>query len=163
MHVFNLNLLSNGLIVWRARPGEKLSTPAAVVRVLDAEDMVICDDTGPISLAAVMGGETSEWQPETVDVLLEAAHWDPTMVSRTARRHNLFSEAAKRWERGVDRELALVAIDRAVKLLVEHGGGKPGRQLLDLNYPLQTLTITMNSEEASRLVGIPYPTSRVGE
>ena len=68
-----------------------------------AEDMVICDDTGPISLAAVMGGETSEVVAgTTTNVLFEAAHWDPAMVGRTARRHKLFSEAAKRWERGVD-------------------------------------------------------------
>ena len=60
-------------------------------------------------------------------MLFEAAHWDPMMVGRTARRHKLFSEAAKRWERGVDRSSALVAIERAVELLVEHGGGTAGR------------------------------------
>ena len=76
--------------------------------------MVICDDTGPISLAAVMGGETTEVVDGTTDVLFEAAHWDPTMVGRTARRHKLFSEAAKRWERGVDPALSLVALERAV-------------------------------------------------
>src|SRR3712207_4614463 len=81
MHVFGLNLLRGGLVVRRATPGEKLTTLDGVARVLDAEDMVICDDSGPISLAAVMGGETSEWQPGTVDVLLEAAHWDPVMRS----------------------------------------------------------------------------------
>ena len=115
MHVFDLNRLRGGLVVRRATPGEKLTTLDGVARVLDAEDMVICDDTGPISLAAVMGGETSEWQPDTVDVLLEAAHWDPVMVGRTARRHKLFSEAAKRWERGVDPQLPLVALERAVR------------------------------------------------
>ena len=115
MHVFDLNLLRGGLVVRRATPGEKLTTLDGVARVLDAEDMVICDDSGPISLAAVMGGETSEWQPDTVDVLLEAAHWDPVMVGRTARRHKLFSEAAKRWERGVDPQLPLVALQRAVR------------------------------------------------
>jgi len=164
MHAFDAGRIQGGLVVRRATEGERLATLDGVARALSAEDMVICDDTGPISLAAVMGGQTSEVIPgTTTDVLLEAAHWDPTMVSRTARRHNLFSEAAKRWERGVDRELALVAIERAVRLLVEHGGGTPGRQILDLDYPPQTATITMNSEEASRLVGIPYPTSRVAE
>jgi phenylalanyl-tRNA synthetase beta chain len=164
MHAFDANRVQGGLVVRRAAEGERLTTLDGVARALSAEDMVICDDTGPISLAAVMGGQTSEVVPgTTTDVLLEAAHWDPTMVSRTARRHNLFSEAAKRWERGVDRELALVAIHRAVGILVEHGGGTAGRQILDLNYPPQTATITMNAEEATRLVGIPYPTSRVGE
>ncbi len=83
------------------------------------------------------------------------------MVGRTARRHNLFSEAAKRWERGVDRELALVAIERAVRILVEHGGGTPGKQVLDLNYPPPGLTVTMHPSEAARLVGVSYSTERV--
>jgi len=164
MHAFDASRIAGGLVVRRATDGERLTTLDGVARVLSEEDMVICDDTGPISLAAVMGGQTSEVIPgTTTDVLLEAAHWDPTMVSRTARRHNLFSEAAKRWERGVDRELALVAIERAVQILVEHGGGTPGKQILDLDYPLPMSTITMNSEEASRLVGVPYPTSLVAE
>ncbi len=60
MHAFDLDRVSGPLVVRRATPGEKLTTLDGVARVLDAEDMVICDDTGPISLAAVMGGETSE-------------------------------------------------------------------------------------------------------
>jgi phenylalanyl-tRNA synthetase beta chain len=164
MHAFDASRISGGLVIRRASAGEELTTLDGVTRKLSEEDMVICDDTGPISLAAVMGGETSEVIPGvTTDVLLEAAHWDPTMVGRTARRHNLFSEAAKRWERGVDREVALVAIERAVQILVEHGGGTPGKQILDLNYPTPIPTVTMNSEEASRLVGIVYPTSLVAE
>ena len=134
MHVFDLDLLRGGLVVRRATPGEKLTTLDGVARVLDAEDMVICDDSGPISLAAVMGGETSEWQPDTVDVLLEAAHWDPVMVGRTARRHKLFSEAAKRWERGVDPQLPLVALERAVALLTEHAGGTVDERVLDIDH-----------------------------
>ena len=134
MHVFDLDRLSGGLVVRRAAPGEKLTTLDGVARVLDAEDMVICDDTGPISLAAVMGGETSEWQPDTVDVLLEAAHWDPVMVGRTARRHKLFSEAAKRWERGVDPPLALVALERAVQMLTAHAGGTVDERVLDIDH-----------------------------
>ena len=105
--------------------------------MLAAEDMVICDDTGPISLAAVMGGQTSEVDPgTTTDVLFEAAHWDPTMVGRTARRHKLFSEAAKRWERGVDRELRLVAVERAVALLRRVRRRRaPASAILDLELP----------------------------
>jgi len=164
MHAFDAKRIKGELVVRRANAGEELTTLDGVRRRLSEEDMVICDDTGPISLAAVMGGETSEVIPgTTTDVLLEAAHWDPTMVSRTARRHNLFSEAAKRWERGVDRELALVALERAVQILVEYGGGTPSKQILDLNYPTPISSITLNAEEVSRLVGVPYPTSLVGE
>jgi phenylalanyl-tRNA synthetase beta chain len=167
MHAFDSDRITGELVVRRATEGEKLTTLDGVVRTLSAEDMVICDDTGPVSLAAVMGGETSEVIPgTTTNVLFEAAHWDPTMVGRTARRHKLFSEAAKRWERGVDRELCLVAIERATNLLLEHGGGKAakaGRSILDLNYPPARPTITMAADRPTRLIGVPYPTERVVE
>ena len=163
MHVFDLNRLSGDLVVRRAKPGEKLTTLDGVARVLDAEDMVICDDTGPISLAAVMGGETSEWQPDTVDVLLEAAHWDPVMVGRTARRHKLFSEAAKRWERGVDPALTLAALERAVEILTAHAGGTVDERVLDIDHVTPPATILLDPAMAAQRIGVPYPPGRVVE
>ena len=163
MHVFDLGRLNGPLVVRRARPGEKLTTLDGVARVLDAEDMVICDDTGPISLAAVMGGETSEWQPETVDVLLEAAHWDPVMVGRTARRHKLFSEAAKRWERGVDPTLTLPALERAVRILTAHAGGTVDEAVLDLDYVPKPDVILLDPALPAQRIGLPYPAERVVE
>jgi len=161
MHVFDLNRLSGGLVVRRAKPGEKLTTLDGVARVLDAEDMVICDDTGPISLAAVMGGETSEWQPDTVDVLLEAAHWDPVMVGRTARRHKLFSEAAKRWERGVDSRLTLVALERAVQILTAHAGGTVDERVLDIDHVVPPAPILLDPALPTERIGLAYPAERV--
>ncbi|MEU4625538.1 phenylalanine--tRNA ligase subunit beta [Actinoplanes sp. NPDC023801] len=161
MHVFDLDRLHGGLIVRRARAGEKLTTLDGVVRVLDAEDMVICDETGPISLAAVMGGETSEWQEGTVNVLLEAAHWDPVMVGRTARRHKLFSEAAKRWERGVDPALPLAALQKAVEILVEHAGGTADDRVLDIDNVVAPVALTLPADTPARLVGLPYSGEQV--
>ncbi|HEU4348181.1 MAG TPA: phenylalanine--tRNA ligase subunit beta [Actinoplanes sp.] len=163
MHVFDLNRVSGGLVVRRATPGEKLTTLDGVARVLDAEDMVICDDTGPISLAAVMGGETSEWQPDTVDVLLEAAHWDAIMVGRTARRHKLFSEAAKRWERGVDPQLPLVALERAVELLTAHAGGTVDERVLDINHVKPLSSIQLDPHLPARRIGLAYSPDEVAE
>jgi phenylalanyl-tRNA synthetase beta chain len=164
MHAFDADRVAGELVVRRATEGEKLTTLDGVTRVLSEEDMVICDDTGPISLAAVMGGQTSEVDPgRTNRVLFEAAHWDPAMVGRTARRHKLFSEAAKRWERGVDREVALVAIERATKLMIEHGGGHASKQILDLNYPTPRPAIVMASDRPSRLIGVEYSAERVAE
>src|SRR5919198_6149082 len=134
MHAFDLARLSGVLVVRRARAGERLTTLDGVERVLDPEDMVICDDTGPISLAAVMGGVTTEVNVGTTDVLFEAAHWDPIMVAKTGRRHKLSSEAGKRWERGVDPRLPLIALERAVRLLTEHGGGATDGHVTDLDY-----------------------------
>src|SRR4051812_7892730 len=161
MHVFDLDRLSGPLVVRRARPGEKLTTLDGVARVLDAEDMVICDDTGPISLAAVMGGETSEWQPGTVDVLLEAAHWDPVMVGRTARRHKLFSEAAKRWERGVDPQLTLPALERAVQILTAHAGGTVDPLVLDIDHVRKPDVILLDPALPAQRIGLPYEADRV--
>jgi phenylalanyl-tRNA synthetase beta chain len=161
MHVFDLNRLNGPLVVRRSRPGEKLTTLDGVARALDAEDMVICDDTGPISLAAVMGGETSEWQPDTVDVLLEAAHWDPVMVGRTARRHRLFSEAAKRWERGVDPSLTLAALERAVRILTAHAGGTVDERVLDLDHVRKPEVILLDPALPGTRIGVPYPADRV--
>ncbi|PWR15926.1 phenylalanine--tRNA ligase subunit beta [Micromonospora sicca] len=163
MHAFDVDRISGPLVVRRAEPGEKLTTLDGVTRTLVPEDMVICDDTGPISLAAVMGGETSEVLAATTNVLFEAAHWDPAMVGRTARRHKLFSEAAKRWERGVDPALPLVALERAVRLLTEHAGGTVGAEILDIDHVRPRTPVTLPAELPSRRVGVVYPPERVIE
>lgn len=160
MHAFDLDRLRGPLLVRRAQAGERLTTLDGVDRALDPEDMVICDDRGPISLAAVMGGENSEMAPDSVNVLFEAAHWDPVMVARTARRHKLFSEAAKRWERGVDPALALVALDRAVALLIEYAGGATDGNVLDLDHVRPREPITIDGQLPARTAGVPYPTPR---
>ncbi|MGN9812937.1 phenylalanine--tRNA ligase subunit beta [Micromonospora sp. BQ11] len=161
MHAFDADRIAGPLVVRRAEAGEKLTTLDGVTRTLAAEDMVICDDTGPISLAAVMGGETSEVVDSTVNVLFEAAHWDPVTVGRTARRHKLFSEAAKRWERGVDPALPLVALDVAVALLVTHGGGTAGEEVLDIDHVRPRTPVVMPADLPTRRVGVEYPPARV--
>lgn len=163
MHAFDADRIKGALVVRRAHEKEKLTTLDGVERKLSPEDMVICDNTGPISLAAVMGGQTSEVVEGTTNVLFEAAHWDPPMVGRTARRHKLFSEAAKRWERGVDRELCLVAVERAVSLLVEHGGGTPGDEVSDLNYRPDPRMISMAADRPTKLIGVDYSVDRVAD
>ncbi|WFE93618.1 phenylalanine--tRNA ligase subunit beta [Micromonospora sp. WMMD987] len=161
MHAFDADRITGPLVVRRAEAGEKVTTLDGVVRSLTVEDMVICDDTGPVSLAAVMGGETSEVVGGTTNVLLEAAHWDPVMVGRTARRHRLFSEAAKRWERGVDPALPLVALQRAVELLTAHGGGEAGAEILDLDHVRPVRPVVLPVDLPSRRVGVAYPPQRV--
>jgi phenylalanyl-tRNA synthetase beta chain len=163
MHAFDPDRLSGPLLVRRSRRGERLTTLDGVDRALDPEDMVICDDTGPISLAAVMGGENSEMQPGSTSVLFEAAHWDPVMVSRTARRHRLLSEAAKRWERGVDPQLPLVALERAVTLMREYGGGDLDPRIGDLDSVVPANPVRLKASRAGELIGVPYPADRVAE
>ena len=117
LHGYDLNRLSGGITVRRAKPGEKLTTLDGVDRSLDPEDLLITDGSGPIGLAGVMGGVTTEITDATRDVLIEAAGFDQVSIARTARRHKLPSEASKRFARGVDPMVAAAAAERAVELL----------------------------------------------
>jgi phenylalanyl-tRNA synthetase beta chain len=161
MHAFDADRLAGPLVVRRAVAGERLTTLDGVDRALDPEDMVICDDRGPVSLAAVMGGANSEITPESVNVLFEAAHWDPVMVARTARRHKLPSEAAKRWERGVDPRLPLVALQRAVELLSGHAGGEVDERVGDIDTVAGPVPVTLPLDLPARTAGVGYPPEQV--
>ncbi|MCI1019340.1 phenylalanine--tRNA ligase subunit beta [Microbacterium sp. C5A9] len=123
LHGYDLDRLSGGITVRRATPGEKMTTLDGQERTLHVEDLLITDDSGPIGLAGVMGGGTTEMSETTQNVLIEAATFDPVTIARTARRHKLPSEASKRFERGVDPLIPFVAARRAADLMVELAGG----------------------------------------
>jgi phenylalanyl-tRNA synthetase beta chain len=163
MHAFDLAALRGELVVRRARAGERLTTLDGTDRALDPEDLIIADDSGVISLAAIMGGATTEVSPSTVDLLLEAAHWDPVSVARAARRHRLPSEASKRFERGVDPALPPVALARAVALLTEHAGGTVDERVLDVDHVVPRQAITIAADLPARTAGVDYQPSRVVE
>ena len=122
-HGYDFDKLSGGIRVRRAKPGETLVTLDDQTRSLDPEDLVIADDSGPIGLAGVMGGASTEIDSSSRTVLVEAANFDPVSIARTARRHKLPSEASRRFERGVDPAVASAAAARVVQLLVDLGGG----------------------------------------
>lgn len=123
IHGYDLDRLSGGITVRRATAGEKLETLDGKVRTLDPEDLLITDESGPIGLAGVMGGGTTEMGPGTRNVLIEAATFDHVSIARTARRHKLPSEASRRFERGVDPAIPAVAARRVADLMVEYAGG----------------------------------------
>ncbi|MFC6235812.1 phenylalanine--tRNA ligase subunit beta, partial [Leucobacter soli] len=123
LHAYDLAKLQGGIVVRRATAGETLVTLDDKERALDVEDLLITDDSGPIGLAGVMGGEDTEVSAATTDVLIEAAAFDPVSIARTSRRHKLPSEASRRYERGVDPQVGAVAAQRMVDLLVELAGG----------------------------------------
>ncbi|MEO6504099.1 MAG: phenylalanine--tRNA ligase subunit beta [Jatrophihabitantaceae bacterium] len=161
LHGYDQALLSGPLGVRRAEPGEKLTTLDGAVRSLDADDLVITDDRGSIGLAGVMGGAATELSFDTRDVLLEAAHFDAASISRAVRRHKLGSEAAKRFERGVDPAMAAVALRRCVDLLVEHGGASavPGATVVgDGPAPVR---IEMPASRPGELAGTPIAADAV--
>lgn len=165
-HAYDLAKVTAPVVVRRARAGERLVTLDGVDRALDPEDLLITDSTGEragrvLGLAGVMGGGDSEVGEDTTDLLIEAAHFDPVSVARTSRRHKLSSEAAKRFERGVDPQLPRVAVARVVELLVEHGGGVPDDGLTDVDRTSEPPTITLPVDLPGRLVGVPYTVDEV--
>lgn len=123
LHAYDLDKLSGGITVRRANKGETIQTLDGQNRKLDPEDLVIADDSGAIGIAGVMGGASTEVSADTKNVLIEAANFDPISIARSARRHKLPSEASKRFERGVDPEIAAHAIARVVQLLEVHAQG----------------------------------------
>jgi phenylalanyl-tRNA synthetase beta chain len=156
LHAFNAERLAGGLVVRRGTDGDKLTTLDGAERTLDPDDMVICDDSGPVSLAAVMGGASTEVSDDTTDVLLEAANWDPATVARSARRHKLPSEAAKRFEREVDPALPPAAAELAAQLLIRYGGGAIQAGRTDVGALPLPATITMPLDLPDRVAGVRY-------
>lgn len=164
LHAYDLDKLRGLLHVRRARAGEKLTTLDDVERSLDPQDLLICDDGGErvLALAGVMGGASTEIDENTTNVLVEAAHFDPVTVARTARRHRLPSESAKRFERWVDPALPPVAAQRVVDLLVEYGGGEAG-EASDVFAGYTPAAIDFDPAEVTRLTGLVLEESRIRE
>ncbi|MBF6239743.1 phenylalanine--tRNA ligase subunit beta [Nocardia otitidiscaviarum] len=157
LHAFDAAKVTGGFVVRRANKGETLRTLDEAERVLDAEDVVIADDSGVISLAGIMGGASTEVGDATTDVILEAATWNPVAIARTARRHKLGSEASRRFERVVDPELNLAALDRAATLLAEIAGGTVEFVLTDVRVPTPApAPIAMDLDLADRTAGVTY-------
>ncbi|WP_035804693.1 phenylalanine--tRNA ligase subunit beta [Kitasatospora mediocidica] len=167
LHAYDRNRVDGPLQVRRASEGEQLTTLDGVKRKLSADDLLICDNSGPIGLAGVMGGASTEildavTDPETgevtgsTEVIIEAAHFDPVAVARSAKRHKLPSEASKRFERGVDPEASRAAAQRAVDLLVLIAGGTAEAGVTDIAAPRPMRTITIAADLPDRVAGTEY-------
>jgi phenylalanyl-tRNA synthetase beta chain len=140
LHAFDLDTLGRvggkaAITVRVARDGERLTTLDGQDRALAADTLLICDPSGPVALAGVMGGATTEVSDTTVNVLLESACFQPASTGRTSRRLGLISEASQRFERGVDPNGCVAAIDRAAALIAEMAGGQVARGVVDA-YPV---------------------------
>ncbi|GAP52026.1 phenylalanine--tRNA ligase subunit beta [Streptomyces azureus] len=162
LHAYDRSLVQGTIGVRRAEPGEKLTTLDGVERTLDAEDLVITDDRGPIGLAGVMGGANTEIadhdnvENATADVVIEAAHFDAVSIARAARRHKLSSEASRRFERGVDPQAAAAAAQRTVDLLVLLAGGTAEAGVTEVLAPTAPRTITIPADHPDKVAGVAY-------
>lgn len=163
LHGYDLDRLTGGITVRRAKAGESLTTLDDQVRTLDPEDLLITDESGPIGMAGVMGGAKTELGEGSTRVLIEAAWFDPVSIARTARRHKLPSEASKRFQRGVDPLVAEAAAQRAVDLLVTYAGGTPGdlgARVIDDAVAVMP-TIAFDPQSVEGLAGITLEHSRI--
>jgi phenylalanyl-tRNA synthetase beta chain len=133
-HVFDLDKIEGGIVVRRAKKGERLKTLDGVERTLDPEDLVVADEVKALGLAGVMGGWDTMITPSTTNVLVEAAWFDPVAVRRTARRHGLHTDASHRFERGADFNAAPVASALVASILLASGGWIEGN-LVDVRVP----------------------------
>ncbi|HTF93921.1 MAG TPA: phenylalanine--tRNA ligase subunit beta, partial [Verrucomicrobiae bacterium] len=156
LHAFDLDRLSAKQIVVRAAgPTQQLTTLDGVDRELRADDLLICDADHPIALAGVMGGSDSEVSDVTKSVLLESANFSPSTIRRTAKRLALHSEASHRFERGVDPEGTIAALNRAIYLLDEITGGRALNGVLDVvARKVKTPAIILRQDRIEKLLGL---------
>ncbi len=156
LHAFDFNELREGrIIVKRAREGQSFTTLDSQSRDLKSSDLVICDAGGPVALAGIMGGENSEVQESTTDILLECAYFQPTAIRRTSKRLGIHTESSHRFERGADVNMVPRALDRAAALLHEIASGKVAKGRIDI-YPkkIRQRRIQLSLRRTNDLLGL---------
>lgn len=156
LHAYDADKLQGGITVRRAHAGETIKTLDGQERKLHSEDLVIADEAGAIGIAGVMGGERTEVSDTTVNVMIEAANFDPISIARSARRHKLPSEASKRYERGVDNNVAEYAAARVVQLLEVQALGTSEPFGADFREHYEATPIWLPVNFATELVGVEY-------
>ncbi|WP_336250285.1 phenylalanine--tRNA ligase subunit beta [Stomatohabitans albus] len=154
-HAFDASTVHGDIRVRNANEHETLLTLDDTERTLVPDDVVIADDAGAIAIAGVMGGARTEVTEETTTVYLETAAWDPRRVLRTARRHQLFSEARARFERRVSAETVPLGAQRVTDLLHAWSGGTVVGGADYYPIPDQPVTITIDPAYVRRLIGVP--------
>ena len=156
LHAFDRAKLHGPVVVRRARPGETLTTLDHVTRTLNEADILITDDSGPISMAGTMGGLATEIDDDSTDIVIEGAHFSDRGTAKMSRRHRLHSEASYRFERGTDRELPLRATARAAALLARLGGARTVPGVTHAQVPVTPVTIQLAADYPDRVAGVVY-------
>ena len=164
LHAFDFDRLRGGAIVVRLpRPGEEdFVTLDGQERRVDPETLFICDAEGPVALAGIMGGQVSEVSPDTHRVLIESAYFNPPHIRRASKRLGLSTESSYRFERGVDPDGVILALDRAAQLMAALGGGQvlPGR--IDVYpTPVPRPRLALRVSRANRVIGMNYTLDQV--
>lgn len=169
MHAYDLDKISGPIVVRRAKAGETLVTLDGKKHDLDPEDLLITDSPNGeqgsriLGIAGVMGGEYGEVTDKTTNILLEAAHFDPITVARSARRHKIPSEASRRFERGVDTQIQPAAAQMAVDLLTKYGDAKASDTPRDVNNVKRGHPIAFKAGEVKRLTSLDLDINKISD
>lgn len=163
LHAFDLPSLAGAkIIVRRARDTKTICTLDDQERTLEPEDLLICDRDQGVAVAGVMGGANSEVRNQTTTVLLESAYFVPETIRRTARRLGIHSEASYRFERGVDPQGTILALDRAAMLIARLAGGRVSQGIIDINpHPFQPAAIALRPQRVHSFLGTTVANSEI--
>lgn len=157
LHAFDHDQLTSNIIrIRNANAKEKFTTLDQQVRTLTEKDIVITDDHHPVALGGVMGGLDSEVTPDTVNVFLESALFEPKVISKTSRRLDLRSESSMRFERGVSPDRVLLALNKAAQLMAELGSGTVAKGVAEaVKKPAPPRQIEITLTKINQTLGVP--------
>lgn len=158
LHAFDAAQIQGKITVKTIAGGTKFTTLDSVERTLHEEDIMICDEKGPLCIAGVFGGKDSGVSEKTTSIFLESAYFNPVAIRKTAKRHGLSTDASFRFERGIDPEITQYAIKRAAILIQEVAGGEITSDIIDL-YPkkIEDFAVFLNYEKTFKLIGQELP------
>ena len=158
LHAFDASKISGKVIVKTVEAGTKFTTLDDIERTLHEDDLMICDEKGPMCIAGVFGGKDSGVTDKTTNVFLESAYFNPVSVRKTAKRHTLSTDASFRFERGIDPTLTEYALKRAAMLIQEVAGGEITSDVVDI-YPkkIEDFAVFLNFDKTAKLIGEELP------
>jgi phenylalanyl-tRNA synthetase beta chain len=158
LHAFDATKINGKIVVKTVAEGTKFTTLDDVERTLHKEDLMICDEKGPLCIAGVFGGKKSGVTEGTTSIFLESAYFDPVSIRKTAKRHQLNTDASFRYERGIDPTITEYALKRAALLIQEVAGGKITSDVVEV-YPkkIEDFTVFLNFSHVSKIIGQEIP------
>lgn len=158
LHAFDAAKITGKIIVKTAEAGTKFTTLDDVQRTLHEEDLMICDEKGPLCMAGVFGGKNSAVTESTNSIFLESAYFNPVTIRKTAKRHGLSTDASFRFERGIDPTITEYALKRAALLIQEVAGGEMTSDVIDIyQKKIEDFTLFLNFNRATKLIGQELP------
>ncbi len=154
LHAFDAAKINGKILVKTMPAGTKFTTLDDIERTLHEEDLMICDEKGPMCIAGVFGGKNSGVSESTTNIFLESAYFNPVSVRKTAKRHGLSTDASFRFERGIDPTITEFALKRAALLIQEVAGGEITSDVIDI-YPkkIEDFPVFLNFAKTARLIG----------